>query len=90
MSYQGSPVSFSDVRLLLNTCQYRGLSGRWRDLYARWKKDMIWSVLKSITGLQGRKLADWHESSQRARDALARAERVSDGSEVRLKRSFCT
>jgi hypothetical protein len=38
------------------------------------KKDMIWSVLKSITGLQGRKLADWHASSKRALDARAERE----------------
>jgi hypothetical protein len=41
---------------------------------ARLKKDMIWSVLKSITGLQGRKLADWHASSKRALDARAERE----------------
>lgn len=73
VSYDGSPVSFHDVRLLLDARVYRGIEGRWRDLYARLKKHMIWSVLKSITGLQGRKLADWHGSSQRARDALARS-----------------
>jgi hypothetical protein len=41
---------------------------------------MIWSVLKSLTGLQGRKLADWHASSDRAKDALARAELVGSTS----------
>ena len=81
VSYDGSPVSFHDIRLLLDARVYRGIEGRWRDLYARLKKHMIWSVLKSITGLQGRKLADWHASSQRARDALARSaeEREPEG-----------
>ena len=78
VSYAGSPVSFQGVRLLLDARVYRSISGRWRDLYARLKKDLIWSVLKSITGLQGRKLADWHASSQRARDALARISGAED------------
>jgi hypothetical protein len=34
------------------------LSGSWRRLFSKVKKHIIWSVLKSVTGMQGKKFKD--------------------------------
>lgn len=35
-------------------------TGTWRRLFSRVKKHIIWGVLKSVTGMQGKKFKDKH------------------------------
>jgi len=56
VSYDGKPRSFKNVRLLLDASTHTGFQGRWRELINNLKGNIVWSVLKSITGLQGRRL----------------------------------
>ena len=56
VSYDGPPRSFHEVRLLLDASTHAAFVGRWRELIDRVKKNVVWSVLKSVTGLQGRRL----------------------------------
>ena len=42
--------------MVLDNRVYDGLEGPWRDLFQRLKWDIVKSVLKSMTGLQGRKV----------------------------------
>ena len=48
-------MSFSDFKLVLDNRVYRNIDGRWADLFNKLKWDTIKSVVKSVTGLQGRK-----------------------------------
>lgn len=43
-------------QMVLDNRVYDGLEGPWRDLFQRLKWDIVKSVLKSMTGLQGRKV----------------------------------
>ena len=54
--YKGSPMSFKQT-LVLDKRVIESFTGRWRDLYKRLKRGIIWSVLKSVTGLQAHKAA---------------------------------
>ena len=56
VSYDGPPKKFHEVRLLLDASAHAAFVGRWRELIDRVKKKIVWSVLKSVTGLQGRRL----------------------------------
>ena len=56
VSYDGPPKKFHEVRLLLDASTHAAFVGRWRELIDRVKKKIVWSVLKSVTGLQGRRL----------------------------------
>ena len=56
VSYDGKPRSFHEVRLLLDEVVTANFEGRWRELIGQLKGNVVWSVLKSITGLQGRRL----------------------------------
>ena len=56
VSYDGPPKAFHEVRLLLDASTHANFVGRWRELIDKIKKNMVWSVLKSVTGLQGRRL----------------------------------
>ena len=58
ISYDGNPISFHNRRFVLDARTYNFFEGRWRDFVNRLKWDVIKSVLKSVTGLQGRKLRD--------------------------------
>ena len=42
--------------MVLDNRTYDGLEGAWRDLFQRLKWDIVKSVLKSMSGLQGRKV----------------------------------
>ncbi|KAG9146005.1 hypothetical protein Leryth_015641 [Lithospermum erythrorhizon] len=55
ITYEGLPISFTDLRLLMDTFQRVEYIGTWGRLFARVKKHIIWSVLKSVTGMQGKK-----------------------------------
>ena len=57
VSYDGAPRSFHEVRLLLDASTHAGFRGRWRELVDKLKGNVVWSVLKSVTGLQGKRLA---------------------------------
>ena len=54
VSYDGAPRSFHEVRLLLDASTHAGFRGRWRELVDKLKGNVVWSVLKSVTGLQGK------------------------------------
>ena len=69
---QGWPVNFSDFKLVLDNRVYRNLDGRWADLFNKLKWDTIKSVVKSVTGLQGRKF----KVSEAFQCLLASAHRV--------------
>ncbi len=58
VSYAGYPLSFSDLKLLLDGRTYECVDGSWRDLASRLKWDTVKSVLKSVAGLQGRKFKE--------------------------------
>ena len=48
------------AQMVLDNRVYDGLEGPWRDLFQRLKWDIVKSVLKSMTGLQGRKVKVCH------------------------------
>ena len=80
VSYDGPPKSFHEVRLLLDASTHLNFVGRWRELIDKIKKNMVWSVLKSVTGLQGRRLPGGAAAAAEARAS------ASDGApEERLR-----
>lgn len=52
ISYEGSRFSVSDLRLLMDAFNREEFTGTWGRLFARIKKHIVWSVLKSFTGMQ--------------------------------------
>ncbi|XP_057973448.1 protein SABRE [Malania oleifera] len=58
VTYEGSRFAVSDLRLLMDTFHCVELTGTWRRLFSRVKKHIIWGVLKSVTGMQGKKFKD--------------------------------
>ncbi|KAJ7565154.1 hypothetical protein O6H91_02G050400 [Diphasiastrum complanatum] len=58
VTYEGSRVAVSDLRLLMDTFTRAEFIGSWRRLFSRVKKHIIWSVLKSVAGMQGKKFKD--------------------------------
>ena len=81
VSYDGKPKSFHEVRLLLDASTAVGFRGRWRDLIKQLKGNIVWSVLKSITGLQGRRLPGFSSASGPRTPAGAKGH---TGGDVRL------
>ena len=66
----GPPKKFHEVRLLLDQAStHAAFVGRWRELIDRVKKKIVWSVLKSVTGLQGRRLPGAAGSAERSGSA---------------------
>ncbi|KAG8063345.1 hypothetical protein GUJ93_ZPchr0003g18208 [Zizania palustris] len=55
LTYEGLPFAVSDVRLLMDTFTREDFTGTWARLFSRVKKHIIWGVLKSVTGMQGKK-----------------------------------
>ncbi|KAL3504883.1 hypothetical protein ACH5RR_034724 [Cinchona calisaya] len=55
VTYEGSRFAVSDLRLLMDTFHRVEFTGTWRRLFSRVKKHIIWGVLKSVTGMQGKK-----------------------------------
>ncbi|XP_047320032.1 protein SABRE-like [Impatiens glandulifera] len=55
VTYEGPPLSFTELRLLMDTFQRVDFTGTWSRLFSRVKKHVIWGVLKSVTGMQGKK-----------------------------------
>ncbi|KAL0368851.1 UNVERIFIED_CONTAM: protein SABRE, partial [Sesamum calycinum] len=58
LTYEGSRFAVSDLRLLMDTFHRVEFTGTWRRLFSRVKKHIIWGVLKSVTGMQGKKFKD--------------------------------
>ncbi|KAI3760743.1 hypothetical protein L1987_51142 [Smallanthus sonchifolius] len=58
VTYEGSRFAVSDLRLLMDTFHRAEFTGTWRRLFSRVKKHIIWGVLKSVTGMQGKKFKD--------------------------------
>ncbi|TYH18607.1 hypothetical protein ES288_A05G286000v1 [Gossypium darwinii] len=64
LTYEGSRFAVSDVKLLMDTFHRVEFTGSWRRLFSRVKKHVIWGVLKSFTGMQGKKFKDKLHSQQ--------------------------
>ncbi|GAB4839472.1 hypothetical protein Ancab_028995 [Ancistrocladus abbreviatus] len=64
LTYEGSRFAVSDLRLLMDTFHRVEFTGTWRRLFSRVKKHIIWGVLKSVTGMQGKKFKDKVQSQR--------------------------
>ncbi|KAK4747514.1 hypothetical protein SAY87_014100 [Trapa incisa] len=58
LSYEGSRFVVNDLKLLMDTFHRVEFTGTWRRLFSRVKKHIIWGVLKSVAGMQGKKFKD--------------------------------
>ncbi|KAK7372939.1 hypothetical protein VNO80_06330 [Phaseolus coccineus] len=58
VTYEGSRFVVSDMKLLMDQFHRVEFTGTWRRLFSRVKKHIIWGVLKSVTGMQGKKFKD--------------------------------
>ncbi|KAG5064000.1 Protein SABRE [Glycine soja] len=58
ITYEGSRFVVSDMKLLMDQFHRVEFTGTWRRLFSRIKKHIIWGVLKSVTGMQGKKFKD--------------------------------
>ena len=79
VSYDGPPRSFHEVRLLLDQSTHSEFVGRWRELIDRIKKNIVWSVLKSVTGLQGKRLPGAEQSNRNVVTGITNTNRHSRG-----------
>ncbi|XVE60621.1 hypothetical protein DITRI_Ditri05aG0142700 [Diplodiscus trichospermus] len=64
VTYEGSRFVVNDLKLLMDTFHRVEFTGTWRRLFSRVKKHIIWGVLKSVTGMQGKKFKDKAHSQQ--------------------------
>lgn len=64
VTYEGSRFAVNDLRLLMDTFHRDDFTGTWRRLFSRVKKHIIWGVLKSVTGMQGKKFKDKAQSQR--------------------------
>ncbi|XAR62068.1 hypothetical protein NMG60_11016663 [Bertholletia excelsa] len=69
VTYEGPPLSVTELRLLMDTFHRVDFTGTWRRLFSRVKKHVIWGVLKSVTGMQGKKFKDKAHSQKEASPA---------------------
>ncbi|KAJ0982380.1 hypothetical protein J5N97_010635 [Dioscorea zingiberensis] len=67
VTYEGSRFAVNDLRLLMDTFHRVEFTGTWRRLFSRVKKHIIWGVLKSVTGMQGKKFKDKAQSQRDSR-----------------------
>ncbi|KAM6561191.1 hypothetical protein CsatA_030430 [Cannabis sativa] len=58
VTYEGSRFVVNDLKLPMDTFHRVDFMGTWRRLFSRVKKHIIWGVLKSVTGMQGKKFKD--------------------------------
>ncbi|KAM1436416.1 hypothetical protein ACFX2I_044228 [Malus domestica] len=58
VTYEGSRFVVNDLKLLMDTFHRVEFTGTWRRLFSRVKKHIIWGVLKSVMGMQGKKFKD--------------------------------
>ncbi|XP_072957703.1 protein SABRE isoform X1 [Typha angustifolia] len=66
VTYEGSRFAVNDLRLLMDTFHRVDFTGTWRRLFSRVKKHIIWGVLKSVTGMQGKKFKDKAQNQREA------------------------
>ncbi|KAK1432241.1 hypothetical protein QVD17_09136 [Tagetes erecta] len=71
VTYEGPRFAVSDLRLLMDSFHRAEFTGTWKKLFARVQKHVIWSVLKSVTGMQGKKFKDKSTHSQNKEPNLA-------------------
>ncbi|KAI4337581.1 hypothetical protein L6164_015978 [Bauhinia variegata] len=62
VTYEGSRFAVNDLKLLMDQFHRVEFTGTWRRLFSRVKKHIIWGVLKSVTGMQGKKFKDKSQS----------------------------
>ncbi|KAJ1424739.1 FMP27, C-terminal [Sesbania bispinosa] len=62
VTYEGQRIVVNDLKLLMDQFHRAEFTGTWRRLFSRVKKHIIWGVLKSVTGMQGRKFKDKGQS----------------------------
>ncbi|CAJ1974051.1 unnamed protein product [Sphenostylis stenocarpa] len=62
VTYEGQRFVVNDLKLLMDQFHRTEFTGTWRRLFSRVKKHIIWGVLKSVTGMQGRKFKDKGQS----------------------------
>ncbi|KAL2317608.1 hypothetical protein Fmac_031484 [Flemingia macrophylla] len=62
VTYEGQRFVVNDLKLLMDQFQRVEFTGTWRKLFSRVKKHIIWGVLKSVTGMQGKKFKDKGQS----------------------------
>ncbi|KAK2448310.1 protein SABRE [Trifolium repens] len=58
VTYEGQRFVVSDMKLLMDQFHRAEFTGTWKKLISRVKKHIIWGVLKSVTGMQGKKFKD--------------------------------
>ncbi|XP_015060204.1 protein SABRE-like [Solanum pennellii] len=61
ITYEGSRFAVGDMRLLMDTFHRVEFTGTWQRLFSRVRKHIIWGVLKSVTGMQGKKFKANHQ-----------------------------
>lgn len=62
VTYEGQRFVVNDLKLLMDQFHQAEFTGTWRRLFSRVKKHIIWGVLKSVTGMQGRKFNNKSQS----------------------------
>ncbi|XP_010553676.1 PREDICTED: protein SABRE [Tarenaya hassleriana] len=68
VTYEGSRFVVNDLKLLMDTFHRDEFTGTWRRLFSRVKKHIIWGVLKSVTGMQGKKFKDKSQNHRESTD----------------------
>lgn len=58
ITYEGQRFVVNDMKLLMDQFVRAEFTGTWQRLFSRVKKHIIWGVLKSVTGMQGKKFKD--------------------------------
>lgn len=86
VTYEGSRFAVNELRLLMDTFTRVDFTGTWRRLFSRVKKHIIWGVLKSVTGMQGKKFKDKVQGQRQADEGASPDSDLnfsdSDGSQV--------
>ncbi|XP_061345729.1 protein SABRE-like [Gastrolobium bilobum] len=62
VTYEGQRFVINDLKILMDQFHRVEFTGTWRRLFSRVKKHIIWGVLKSVTGMQGKKFKDKGQS----------------------------
>ncbi|XP_057442427.1 protein SABRE-like isoform X3 [Lotus japonicus] len=62
VTYEGQRFVVNDLKLLMDQFHRAEFTGTWRKLFSRVKKHIIWGVLKSVAGMQGRKFINKGQS----------------------------
>ncbi|KAK9070488.1 hypothetical protein SSX86_010890 [Deinandra increscens subsp. villosa] len=79
VTYEGPRFAVSDLRLLMDSFHRVEFTGTWKKLFARVQKHVIWSVLKSVTGMQGKKFKDKGQNKEPNLANVPTLDHESDG-----------